>query len=264
MVRIGGEPTVVGACRLLSRESRRRISASTARRIRRRFARRAPSRGAAARARPRLHRAPIATSARSNCCGAASGPMRAITASTRCSAARVSRRRADRARRGAEFLRAASGGDPMWDATRSAAPPTDGPRRRSIRARRSRAAAADQGLLASRGEVRAGGGGLTRISARPTCSPRCRSQTSMRAISNISPPGAAPAARRLRAPAGRAAFPSLRPNPHIAVRAVAAGAPVAQLDRALPSEGRGHRFESCRARHKINGLGRRSLRARIA
>jgi hypothetical protein len=27
-------------------------------------------------------------------------------------------------------------------------------------------------------------------------------------------------------------------------------APVAQLDRALPSEGRGHRFESCRARHK--------------
>jgi hypothetical protein len=26
-------------------------------------------------------------------------------------------------------------------------------------------------------------------------------------------------------------------------------APVAQLDRALPSEGRGHKFESCRARH---------------
>ena len=26
-------------------------------------------------------------------------------------------------------------------------------------------------------------------------------------------------------------------------------APVAQLDRVLPSEGRGHRFESCRARH---------------
>src|SRR5690606_7153332 len=25
--------------------------------------------------------------------------------------------------------------------------------------------------------------------------------------------------------------------------------PVAQLDRALPSEGRGHRFESCRVRH---------------
>jgi hypothetical protein len=31
-------------------------------------------------------------------------------------------------------------------------------------------------------------------------------------------------------------------------------APVAQLDRALPSGGRGQRFESSRARHKINGL----------
>src|SRR5690606_7656140 len=34
-------------------------------------------------------------------------------------------------------------------------------------------------------------------------------------------------------------------------------APVAQLDRALPSEGRGHRFESCRVRQntfKINKL----------
>ena len=31
-----------------------------------------------------------------------------------------------------------------------------------------------------------------------------------------------------------------------------AQAPVAQLDRALPSEGRGHRFESCRVRQKIN------------
>ena len=29
-------------------------------------------------------------------------------------------------------------------------------------------------------------------------------------------------------------------------------APVAQLDRVLPSEGRGHRFESCRARHHSN------------
>ena len=28
-----------------------------------------------------------------------------------------------------------------------------------------------------------------------------------------------------------------------------AQAPVAQLDRALPSEGKGHRFESCRVRH---------------
>ena len=31
-------------------------------------------------------------------------------------------------------------------------------------------------------------------------------------------------------------------------------APVAQLDRALPSEGRGHKFESCRARQRINSL----------
>ncbi len=30
-------------------------------------------------------------------------------------------------------------------------------------------------------------------------------------------------------------------------------APVAQLDRVLPSEGRGHRFESCRARHLDRG-----------
>ena len=31
-------------------------------------------------------------------------------------------------------------------------------------------------------------------------------------------------------------------------------APVAQLDRALPSGGRGQRFESSRARHKIDKL----------
>src|SRR5438105_15826003 len=31
-------------------------------------------------------------------------------------------------------------------------------------------------------------------------------------------------------------------------------APVAQLDRALPSEGKGHTFESCRVRHQINNL----------
>ncbi len=30
--------------------------------------------------------------------------------------------------------------------------------------------------------------------------------------------------------------------------------PVAQLDRALPSEGRGRTFESCRVRHLINSL----------
>ena len=35
----------------------------------------------------------------------------------------------------------------------------------------------------------------------------------------------------------------------VARLAAAASAPVAQLDRALPSEGRGHRFESCRVRH---------------
>lgn len=29
-------------------------------------------------------------------------------------------------------------------------------------------------------------------------------------------------------------------------------APVAQLDRALPSEGKGHTFESCRVRHRFN------------
>ena len=33
-------------------------------------------------------------------------------------------------------------------------------------------------------------------------------------------------------------------------------APVAQLDRVLPSEGRGRTFESCRARHIIKELGR--------
>ena len=31
-------------------------------------------------------------------------------------------------------------------------------------------------------------------------------------------------------------------------------APVAQLDRALPSEGKGHTFESCRVRHIFNDL----------
>jgi hypothetical protein len=33
-----------------------------------------------------------------------------------------------------------------------------------------------------------------------------------------------------------------------------AQAPVAQLDRALPSEGRGHRFESYRVRHLYNKI----------
>jgi hypothetical protein len=31
-------------------------------------------------------------------------------------------------------------------------------------------------------------------------------------------------------------------------------APVAQLDRALPSEGKGHTFESCRVRQFLNGF----------
>src|SRR6266481_9805578 len=35
-------------------------------------------------------------------------------------------------------------------------------------------------------------------------------------------------------------------------------APVAQLDRALPSEGRGHRFESCRARQLFQSLNERA------
>ena len=33
-----------------------------------------------------------------------------------------------------------------------------------------------------------------------------------------------------------------------------ASAPVAQLDRALPSEGKGHTFESCRVRQSSQGL----------
>ena len=103
-----------------------------------------------------------------------------------------------------------------------------------------------------------------RASGRLTSLSRCRSVTSRRGTSSIL------ASRRLpsRSP------PELRCE-GIPFRAEfgygsrAAGwpmndAPVAQLDRALPSEGKGQRFESPRARHKINGLGRRSLRARIA
>ena len=40
-----------------------------------------------------------------------------------------------------------------------------------------------------------------------------------------------------------------KPPSHRQGRQQQASAPVAQLDRVLPSEGRGHRFESCRARH---------------
>src|SRR6476661_7771923 len=39
-----------------------------------------------------------------------------------------------------------------------------------------------------------------------------------------------------------------------AVAKSALHAPVAQLDRALPSEGRGHRFESCRVRQPLGFL----------
>ena len=40
-------------------------------------------------------------------------------------------------------------------------------------------------------------------------------------------------------------------------------APVAQLDRALPSEGRGQRFESSRARHDFNSLTKRRQLTRL-
>jgi hypothetical protein len=40
-------------------------------------------------------------------------------------------------------------------------------------------------------------------------------------------------------------------------------APVAQLDRALPSEGKGHTFESCRARHFLKLLRSFSFRLYI-
>jgi hypothetical protein len=43
--------------------------------------------------------------------------------------------------------------------------------------------------------------------------------------------------------------PSLRPPPAGSQLKERHG-PVAQLDRALPSEGKGHTFESCRVRHK--------------
>ena len=55
--------------------------------------------------------------------------------------------------------------------------------------------------------------------------------------------------RYSRGPAARLALP-LRD----AVAKSAAHAPVAQLDRALPSEGRGHRFESCRVRQLLGRL----------
>lgn len=43
-----------------------------------------------------------------------------------------------------------------------------------------------------------------------------------------------------------------------------AQAPVAQLDRALPSEGKGHTFESCRVRHLSKLFKRSPLSAMLA
>lgn len=50
-------------------------------------------------------------------------------------------------------------------------------------------------------------------------------------------------------PAPVSGFDGPRPKDHNAL-----SAPVAQLDRVLPSEGRGHRFESCRARHSNQSI----------
>lgn len=57
------------------------------------------------------------------------------------------------------------------------------------------------------------------------------------------PPACSLTSRRARATGLR----SLRQSP-----ICLAQAPVAQLDRALPSEGRGHRFEFCRVRHSFS------------
>ena len=43
--------------------------------------------------------------------------------------------------------------------------------------------------------------------------------------------------------------PWLRRGARFGYMSSPSAAPVAQLDRVLPSEGRGHRFESCRVRH---------------
>jgi hypothetical protein len=61
--------------------------------------------------------------------------------------------------------------------------------------------------------------------------------------------GTLPFLREGGAPSNRAAPFSARPLP-ISGQSAKSGlnAPVAQLDRALPSEGKGHTFESCRVR----------------
>ena len=57
----------------------------------------------------------------------------------------------------------------------------------------------------------------------------------------------------LRRPPALARLRPVQPGPSIESRPT--DAPVAQLDRALPSEGRGHTFESCRVRHSRAKVG---------
>jgi hypothetical protein len=52
--------------------------------------------------------------------------------------------------------------------------------------------------------------------------------------------------KTLRAKPSRRTVAETRPIGYISPNA-----PVAQLDRALPSEGKGHTFESCRVRHHL-------------
>src|SRR5580692_5139999 len=59
---------------------------------------------------------------------------------------------------------------------------------------------------------------------------------------------------------GAARLRHTRPLRHAGRSAIEAGeAPVAQLDRALPSEGKGQKFESSRARHDFNDLDRKQF-----
>ena len=152
------------------------------------------------------------------------------------------------------FLRAAGGGDPSVGRRRGRGPrrrSRTGVRRAARRARRpARAAAADQGLLALGGEVRTAGGGRRRLrrDRRVHGDAGGRDRTALSRIFRLRPRCPARRLSRFGAP-----FPIRRKSSNQR-RRVAAPAPVAQLDRALPSEGRGHRFESCRVRHKISDL----------
>ena len=67
-----------------------------------------------------------------------------------------------------------------------------------------------------------------------------------RTVSSMAPPAASAAAR----PDGLHSPPRHRPAFRLEGPS-AEDAPVAQLDRALPSEGKGHTFESCRVRHYL-------------